>query len=143
MSITKKGPLWEYKNSLWILIHFIIMFSGIGMFYAGKKVKVKKWTNYALIYIVVTWISFFIVGANQANKLSDVFAGIFLGSYIACIVHSFIIRKEYLIRLEMIQMQGMDDTDMDELRTKIANEYGINNNSKISSASFSKNQNKN
>lgn len=136
MAITKKGTAWEVKKSLWIIWSFIFLLGGIGIGYAGRKVRVNKWTKYGLLYTVVMLITVIIGSKTVGSIIDDISMIIFFISYIGCIVHSFKIRKEYLIRLEVMEIQKIDELETDNLRIKIANEYGINN-SKISTAKLS------
>jgi|GEM_PF-2073691 len=118
MSITKKGVKWELKNSIWILWSFILFFNGIGMFYAGIKVKVKRWHRYGLIYIAIMWISFFMVGKEQ-SYFSYAMTLLFSISYPVCIVHTILIRSEYLLKLEELEDNETQQTEADVLRKKI------------------------
>jgi DNA uptake protein ComE-like DNA-binding protein len=53
---------------------------------------------------------------------------VLVGLLLACIIHSFVIRKEYLIRLELLIDQKSEQYMTDEIRDKVAREYGINSN---------------
>lgn len=136
MSITKKGTAWETKNSLWIVLNLIILLNGLGLYYAGKKVKVKKWIKHGLIYISIMWATVIIGIIAKGSILDTISMYIFFINYIACIVQSFRIRKEYLIRLELVETRGIDELETNKLRIKIANEYATNN-SKIGTAKLS------
>lgn len=122
MAITKKGKAWEIKNSLWIIWSFIFLLNGIGIFLVGKKCKVKKWFNNGLIYTALAWISM-IVGGETSGVLQDISLFFFCGIYLVCIIHSFKIRKEYLLRLEFLEDQNTEQIELDSLRNKIAEEY--------------------
>lgn len=129
MKITDKGKMWETMHSLWIIWSFIWLVNGVGMFLAGRKTRVQKWYRLGLIYTAIGWISMVVVAeVDKSSAISDVMALIFIGTYIACIVHSFAIRKEYLIRLEMIDKQKIEQIMTNNLKEKVAKEYGANSN---------------
>lgn len=125
MAVTKKGNGWEFKKSLWIIWSFIFLVDGIGMYLAGKKVKVRKWYSYGLLYTAIAWISM-IWGSGVKGGLQDLSYIIFFLSYLACIVHSFRIRKEYLVRLELLEDSKAEQHELEELRSKASKEYGMN-----------------
>ncbi|MGL5479030.1 MAG: helix-hairpin-helix domain-containing protein [Clostridium sp.] len=86
---------WRIENSLWVILSFVSLLSGLQLIYIGLKVNNKKWkvlgmVTLALIYaaamlhIIFPFISF------------DVSVGIFAVVYIWNIIYSFAIREEYL-----------------------------------------------
>lgn len=135
MAATRKGSKWEIQKSLWILCSFVVLVNGMGMYFAGKKAKVKRWYNYGLIYTAIAWIGL-IMGGELTGFLQSIGSIIFFLDYIVCIVHSFKIRKEYLIRCEVLEDKHVEQNEMNFMRSKIAKEYGIDNrnsNNKIKS----------
>lgn len=136
MAVTQKGNKWEMQKSLWIISSFVFLVNGMGMYFAGKKTKVKEWYNYGLIYTAVSWIGL-IMGGELTGFLQSIGCIIFLLDYIACIIHSFKIRKEYLIRREILEYKNdVEQIEMNSMRSKIAKEYGlddINSNNQIKS----------
>jgi DNA uptake protein ComE-like DNA-binding protein len=127
MAVTQKGSAWEFKKSLWIIWGFIILLNGIGMYHIGKKVKVKKWRNYGLLYTATGWICAIVGSEVKGSFLENIAYTVFFISLIGCIIHSFIIRKECLVRLELIEEQKIEQHEVADLRSKIAKEYGMNN----------------
>lgn len=129
MKITERGTRWEITHSLWIIWSFIILVNGVGMFLAGKKTRVQKWYRLGLIYTAIGWITL-IIGSEVKDKsiIDDIMMFTFFGTYVACIAQSFSIRKEYLMRLEMIEKQKTEQVIANNLKEKIAKEYGINSN---------------
>ncbi|MCR1973638.1 helix-hairpin-helix domain-containing protein [Clostridium sporogenes] len=138
MAVTQKGNKWEMQKSLWIISSFVFLVNGMGMYFAGKKTKIKKWYNYGLIYTAISWIGL-IMGGELTGFLQSIGCIIFLLDYIACIVHSFKIRKEYLIRREILEYKNdVEQIEMNSMRSKIAKEYGlddINSNDPIKNTS--------
>lgn len=128
MAITKKGKSWEIKHSLWILWSFSFFLNGIGLIKAGNKTRVKKWRNAGIFYLVAIWSLMITVDGIQdmAKNIRDIGT---LVLYIVCIIHSFVIKKEYLIRLELLVDKKALPDKVDELRNKVAREYEINTDS--------------
>ncbi|MBO0525271.1 helix-hairpin-helix domain-containing protein [Clostridium botulinum] len=124
MAATQKGSKWEMKRSLWILCSFVVLVNGMGMYFAGKKTKVKRWYNYGLIYTAMSWVGL-IMGGELTGFLESIGCIIFFLDYIICIVHSFKIRKEYLVRLEILEDKNVEQNEMNFIRSKIAKEYGL------------------
>jgi len=121
MSVTDRGRSWEIKNSLWILFSFIFLINGIGMVIMGNRVRVKKWRNFGLLYTALGWIS--ILVSPYLPIIDTLCMLTFFLSYLACIIHSFSIRSEYLLRLDILDKQKQ--RQLNSLRHKVAAEYGI------------------
>ncbi|MBX4261304.1 helix-hairpin-helix domain-containing protein [Clostridium estertheticum] len=104
-------------GSWWVLLSFIMFLSGLGIFVAGTKVKFKKWKIFGLGYILAEWVS-------MATGLVAVYMVIHLIS----IIHTFMIREEYFIRLEVIESLKPDLLEKERVRkekltTNIRNQY--------------------
>ncbi|AJH00831.1 hypothetical protein LF65_04291 [Clostridium beijerinckii] len=129
MKITEKGTRWEIIHSLWIIWSFIWLVNGVGIFLAGKRTRVQKWYRIGLIYTAVGWFTM-IMGAelNKGNHniVNSAMMMTFFITYIVCIIHSFSIRKEYLMRLEIMEKQKTEQIVANNLKEKIAREYGVN-----------------
>lgn len=132
MKITEKGKIWEIVHSLWIIWSFIWLVNGVGMVLAGRKTRVQKWYRMGLIYTAIGWFTM-IMGAelNKGNHniVNSAMMMTFFITYIVCIIHCFSIRKEYLMRLEMMEKQKTEQVMTNNLKEKIAKEYGISSNS--------------
>ncbi|MDP4144458.1 MAG: hypothetical protein Q8936_08260 [Bacillota bacterium] len=140
MAVTNKGTSWEVKKSLWIILSFILFLNGIGIFYAGLKVKAKKWITYGIVYTAIGWITFPLVGSIGNNIryvfIADMALGTYLISFFVSIIHSFLIRKEYLIRAEIIEDKRVEKIEIGTLRSNIMDEYGLREEIKVKSGSF-------
>lgn len=66
-------------------------------------------------------------GGELTGFVQSIGCIIFFLDYIVCIVHSFKIRKEYLIRCEVLEDKHVEQNEMNFMRSKIAKEYGIDN----------------
>lgn len=67
------------------------------------------------------------MGGELTGFVQSIGCIIFFLDYIVCIVHSFKIRKEYLIRCEVLEDKHVEQNEMNFMRSKIAKEYGIDN----------------
>lgn len=125
MAATSKGKRWEILHSLWVAWTFTFgFFNWIAFFYIGFRAKQRKWILWGLIYSV----PFILVMASEDSSARDGWLGtliamLTLGLGAASIVHAFLIRKEYLIRLEALQSREPDRTAT--LKRQVETEYGL------------------
>lgn len=130
MSITNKGKSWEARNSFWIIGAFIPMFYWIPFFWIATRAKQRKWLIFGFIYLITGFV-FPIIGGEvsviEYKTINNILMYSFIISWIAAIIHSFFLRKEYLIRREMVLAeQGTLDASY---RQKILNQYEQKDNS--------------
>ncbi|TCS96608.1 ComEA family DNA-binding protein [Hazenella coriacea] len=127
MSITNRGQKWEWLNSIWILWTFAFgFFSWISFFYIGFRTKQTKWIISGIIYAIPFILAMiFMDGDNNPNNdhwMVNVTAGLTLFLGIIAIVHAFLVRKEYLLRLSTIKANKINQNEA--LKRKIEAEYG-------------------
>lgn len=128
MAITSKGKGWEVKHSLWIIWCFIFMLNGIGMCLAGQKVHIKKWRNFGLFYIAMAWISVYVAAQLEIKgmmNIADIVGSLFYITYLACIIHSFMIKREYLIKLEVLENEYLEQYRINDLGNKTVKDYNL------------------
>lgn len=75
-----------------IFLSFLIFFSGMGLIVAGVRTRKKLWTICGLSYICLGWI-FMSMGLVTLYMLL----------YLASIVHTIIVCKEYCMRLKVLK----------------------------------------
>lgn len=122
-NLTNKGKSWEILNSLWIVTSFLGI-AWVGFFYIGSKAKQKKWTLFGIIYIVLLIVLPFIsVESFIGETVSDILIGFYMLFYILSIIHSFKVRKEYLLRREALIDTQIDRKDDEDLKNRIRNQY--------------------
>lgn len=134
MGITNKGKKWERKNSRWILWSFTLIMACAGFFWIGGRVGKRKWIISGLIYLVV---NFGLIYAVEPLKLinaiySNIVTVIICLGWFGAIVHSFMVRKEYLLRREAV-IDLMNST-RDAYRNEIRKDY-VGKNEKFASTS--------
>ncbi|WP_043931126.1 ComEA family DNA-binding protein [Bacillus sp. EB01] len=121
---TKKSVLWGIVNSWWILLTFTFLFTSFAFLFISLKVNHRKWTIWGCIYgilLILPFLSFEVFNEDQWQ--SDILLMLGLFVWIFSIVHAFRIRKEYLLRLEVLQSINQDKEQ--RLRGQIESEYGV------------------
>jgi len=123
MNKSHKSLLWQLAHSWWILLTFTFLFNGIAFFYIGSKVKNKRWSMFGAVYSFpfIFMIIAAIIDPEFGLIATIAVSSIYVGG-LSSMVHAFIIRKEFLIRLE-----GQQYLKEDHLR-QIASEYGLDSN---------------
>ena len=116
---------WRLINSWWILLTFTVFFNWSAFYYIAATAKHRKWFYYGLIY-TIPFLLVVLGGTESGPNYSlgyNIRMGILVVAWIISIGHAFLLRKEYLIRLETLKkvQTGTDD----ELRRKIEKEYGL------------------
>ena len=126
MSVDKKNnKKWEVRNSLWIILAFIpIITSWIAFLYIGIKTKRYRWIFWGIVYffIMVLFLGVMISDPKSPVASMPILSSVILIgfiSYIVGVVYASNIRKEYLIRLEVIENSNSEEN----LRKRIEEEY--------------------
>lgn len=100
-SVTVRGKAWERKNSLWIIWSFFAC-AGVGFLMTGKKIKEKKWIIIGIAYLVALWVGFGILGSLGEGTAAEAVGIILDIIYIGSIVHCFIVKNQYLKKLDLV-----------------------------------------
>lgn len=115
-SFSGKSKAWEWKHSFWMLWSLTLFgwATFISFLYIGRKTKTKKWTIAGIIYFAWTflWISglgYLVIPATIAGSINAII-------WIWSIIHVFLVRKEYLVRLSYI-------IDHPEIKEKSRKDY--------------------
>ena len=99
---TSRGKKWEWRHSLWILWTFTLgFFSWLAFAYIGIRGRHPRWLLWAMFY-ATPLIFFAVISTNIAQSWADAtlnFNGLLS---VVSIVHAFLVRKEYLLRLDLI-----------------------------------------
>lgn len=124
MSITAKSKKWEILHSLWIGWTFTFgFFNWIAFLYTGFRARQRKWVLWGVFYSVPFILNLAFSGTNRyKGAFGDALVIIFLILALASFVHAFVIRKEYLLRLEALEQQrAYEDVS---LKQRLAVQYG-------------------
>jgi hypothetical protein len=103
---TSRGKKWEWRHSLWLLWTFTLGFFGwLAFAYIGIRGRHSRWILWAVFY--ATPLIFF---ATFAVNVSQVWVNATLSFNallsVVSIVHAFLVRKEYLLRLDLIKRES-------------------------------------
>lgn len=122
----QKSSNWRLINSLWIGFTFTLgFFNWMSFLYVGIHVRKNKWIISGIIYAIPLTLVFLTIPKGPfPNKFIELISIllIFLMGVIS-IIHAFMIRNEYLIRLEA--KPKIDQNRNDELRRQIEEENKI------------------
>lgn len=132
MAITKKGIGWELIQSWYIVLTFV-PFNGtsfLAFFYLWLRGKKITWLLAGLIHLASISVLMWAANKYPDNKARPEWfdytfwqAG---GLWLLAMVHAFLLRKEFLLRIEASSEKERDDDSA--LRTKIQKQYGVSKN---------------
>ena len=124
MSITNKGSDWEFRHSLWIIWSFFAL-SFVAFLIIGRAAKKKLWVYYGLGYFILFIIWMALTESDPESTVYDIGAtsGVFV--LFGGIVHSFMVRTEYLRRLAVITDESSQSDAMEATRRQMLKERGI------------------
>ena len=126
MGMHKKEKFW--KNSLWILWTFSIVFYWVAFFYIGIRARYRRWIWWGVIYsIPFALLMVFSPDSTIGNYLTN----LAIGAWIASIIHGFAVRREYLVRMKVREELLQQEEEL--LRRKILGVDGENLLSKVPS----------
>ncbi|MFC7371419.1 ComEA family DNA-binding protein [Fictibacillus iocasae] len=126
--ITQKGKAWEWGNSLWMLWALVTfgLFNYISFFYIGYRVKQRKWTLAGVLYSIPFILMIIFSETTDEDHWSY---GLTLAIYFICstisFFHVFVVRKEYLLRLEKMKDSRFEEKELERLRQSIDREYAM------------------
>lgn len=100
---TSRGKKWELLHSLWIGWTFALgFFSWLAFAYIGLRARHPRWLLWAAFY-ASPLILFTVFTVNMPQSWADVTLSATVVLGIVSVVHALLIRKEYLLRLDLIQ----------------------------------------
>ncbi|MDR1630658.1 MAG: helix-hairpin-helix domain-containing protein [Oscillospiraceae bacterium] len=136
MNITNRGKKWELLNSLWILWSFTLLLACVGFFWIGGRAGKRKWILSGLIYLVTNFGLILVSERLEAinGLFSDMATVIICCGWFAAIVHSFMSRKEYLLRREAVI--DLKEATRDAYRDEIRGDYFGNNEKPVPASSL-------
>ena len=133
MNITDRGKKWEFFNSIWILWSFSLITACVGFFWIGGRTGKRKWIIAGLIYLIANlgfiFVSQWLKGFNTV--LYNISLVIIYIGWLAAIIQSFMVRKEYLLRREAVI--DLKSATRDAYRNEIRKDYFGNNETSIQS----------
>ncbi|MBW7859153.1 MAG: hypothetical protein H3C43_12870 [Leptonema sp. (in: Bacteria)] len=133
MAITRKGTAWELINSWYILFTFVPFgaLSFCAFLYLWIRVRILKYLIATVIYLAGVVVLFWILeqfpgGTKTYPNWADWLFGISVALWPISFIHSILVRKEFLLRLEALEdsRSNSDST----LRSKIRRDMGVSKN---------------
>jgi hypothetical protein len=111
MELERKSKEWRLLQSWWIVLSFIPLLPWLPFLYIAARTKKNSWAVWSLVYAIPNFIFFFTDYPYESSAYDMVLAASMMSTVVA-IIHSFVIRKDYLNRLEYKSEYGT------ELRTE-------------------------
>lgn len=117
MNMTNRDKSWELRNSLWIIWSFTWVLNYVGFFWIGGRAGKRKWIISGAIYLLIFVFALYFVNSEIA-PFDSISIVLFISSWPAGIIHSFLSRKEYLLRREAVEDLQIETRDLyrDEIR---------------------------
>lgn len=130
--------LWELINSWWLIFPFTIYLNWMAFLYIGVTARHRKWIFYGIMYAipVILYQVFLETSEPISLRFEIILSAVWLIGVFS-IVHAFFLRKEYLIRLEVLK-----EVKKDKLKKEILHEYDSNENTSLTNQDPSKNTEK-
>lgn len=117
--ITNRSKKWEWANSWWIVLSLLWFTAPFGFFYIASKAKKKSWMVVGFVYLLAVAICFW--GQKPIEQsIGSNFGGILVTILVVGIVLSFKFRKEYLIRIDMLDKANIKQMEEENLRERAA-----------------------
>lgn len=105
MELERKSKAWRLLQSWWIVLSFIPLLPWLPFLYIAARTKKNSWAVWSLVYAIPNFIFFFTDYPHESSAYDMVLAASMMSTVVA-IIHSFVIRKEYLNRLEFKSEYG-------------------------------------
>lgn len=117
--ITSKSTMWESLNSWWIFLSYMCL-AWAAFFYIGSRAKKKVWVILGGIYLFLFII---LMGLYRGYEEHTIFFMFYVAFFISGIILSYKFKKEYLIRLEMLQERNINQIEYEDFQEQIAKEF--------------------
>lgn len=105
MELERKSKAWRLLQSWWIVLSFIPLLPWLPFLYIAARTKRNSWAVWSFVYAVPNFIFFFTDYPHESSAYDMVLAASMMSTLVA-IIHSFVIRKDYLNRLEFKSEYG-------------------------------------
>lgn len=99
MELERKSKEWRVLQSWWIVLSFIPLLPWLPFLYIAARTKKNSWAVWSFVYAIPNFIFFFTDYPYESTAYDMVLAASMMSTVVA-IIHSFVIRKDYLNRLE-------------------------------------------
>lgn len=110
---------WEQSNSRWVYLTYFWFTAPFAFFHIGRKGKKKEWTLVGWAYMIILAFMIYIDDENS-EEMSDAYGGALLALLVVGIVLAYRFKKEYLIRLDLLQREDQQSAEDERLRQRVA-----------------------
>ena len=118
--ITSKSTMWESLNSWWIFLSYMCL-AWVAFLYIGSRAKKKVWVTLGGIYLFIFLILFGLYrGYAEHIEEHTIYFMFYVTFFISGIILSYKFKKEYLIRLEMLQERNINQIEYEDFQEQIA-----------------------
>ncbi len=102
---TSRGKKWEWRHSLWLLWTFTLgLFGWLAFAYIGIRGRHPRWLLWAAFYATPV-IFFAVIASTVSQSWANATLNFNALFSVVSIVHAFLVRKEYLLRLDLIERE--------------------------------------
>lgn len=112
---------WESYNSRWLWWTYFPFTSPIAFFTIARKGKKPLWYVYGFFFLAF-WVVYIVYQEQLTERFANDIGGFLLAVYIGGIVLARFLKKEYLMRLEILESDDSKRERENEMRARIANE---------------------
>lgn len=105
MALTSKSRKWKWLHSLWVIWTFTLGTLGwIAFMWIGFRARRLRWFLWGFIYLIPFVLLFTTDDGNDGNTpLENTVVGSMILVGVITVVHAFIVRDDYLVRLDARQ----------------------------------------
>lgn len=102
---TSRGTKWNLLHSLWIGWTFLLgFFSWLAFAYIGIRARRPRWLLWAALY-ATPLILFAVITVNVSQRWANVTLSATVVLGVVSVVHALLVRKEYLLRIDLMQRE--------------------------------------
>ncbi|ARU60655.1 hypothetical protein CBW65_05830 [Tumebacillus avium] len=124
-SITPKGSAWEWGKSLWMVWLLLFgMTTWISFLYIAYRAKQNKWAAWGLVYFAAfVFFLAYIDPEHNGTLLGELSLPVILLTWVVGILHGWMVRKEYLLRI--VALSELNGRSTEALKNQIELEYDV------------------
>ncbi|RAP54752.1 MAG: hypothetical protein BZ137_00585 [Methanosphaera sp. rholeuAM130] len=123
---------WKIVNLLWVIFSFIFLVNGVGIIYAGNKVKNRNWLIEGIIYQLFPTALILLLIIYPDESIGVTLSGIYLITWAICIIRTFFIANKYLNYLKLENSNNNYNQQMNQNNNQIpADDYPPSYNSQV------------
>ena len=111
----------DLLRSWWILFTLNPFWTQwVSFLYAGLRGRRRRWVLYAGVYFLLDVVSFVLI--DQASPWDDIGVALVMALWAIAFIHALMIRREYLVRMDVLNDPRLERAEDAELRRAVAAE---------------------